>query len=142
MDQCGGTNTRSQPVASKGPLQYEPAWRPQRRMTMSGDMPLPLLDMVNQVLGAEMRAERDEECLNLEVSNSDVWKQTCTLWRQTGWISKRVALAANHRAEEERAARYAPQMSQTAHYDTRTGKLPLVKQRNLSKMVKWSFSVS
>ena len=27
------------------------------------------------------------------------------------------------------------------HYDTRTGKLPLVKQRNLSKMVKWSFSV-
>ena len=28
------------------------------------------------------------------------------------------------------------------HYDTRTGKLPLVKQRNLSKMVKWSFSVS
>ena len=29
------------------PLQYEPAWRPQGRLTMSGDMPLPLLDMVN-----------------------------------------------------------------------------------------------
>ena len=79
---------------------------------MSEDMPLPLLDMVNQVLGAEMRAEWDEECLNLEVSNFEVWKQACTLWRQTGWISKRVALAANHCAEEERAARYPPQISQ------------------------------
>ena len=41
------------------PLQYEPVWRPQGRMTMSGDMPL--LDIVNQVLGAEMRAEWDEK---------------------------------------------------------------------------------
>ena len=40
------------------------------------------------------------------------WMQACTLWRQTGWISTRVAIAANHRAEEERAARYAPQTSQ------------------------------
>ena len=96
------------------PLQYEPAWRPQGRMTMSGDKPMPLLDMVNQVLGAEMRAEWDEECLNLEVSNFEVWKQACTLWIQTGWMSKRVALAANHRAEEERAERCAPQMSQSA----------------------------
>ena len=96
------------------PLQYESAWSPQGGMTMSGDMPLPLLDIVNQVLGTEMRAECDEECLNLEVSNFNMWKQACTLWKQTGWVSKRVALAANHRAEEERAARYAPQMSQTA----------------------------
>ena len=51
------------------PLQYEPAGSPQGRVTMSGDIPLPLLDMVNRVLGAEMRAEWDEECLNLEVSN-------------------------------------------------------------------------
>ena len=101
----------SRPMA---PLQYEPAWRPQGRMTMSVDMPLPLLDIVNQVLGAEMRAEWDEECLNLEVSNFNMWKQACTLWKQTGWVSKRVALAANHRAEEERATRYAPEMSQTA----------------------------
>ena len=43
-----------------------------------------------------------------------MWKQACTLWKQTGWVSKRVALAANHRAEEECAARYAPQISQTA----------------------------
>ena len=48
-------------------------------------------------------------CLNLEVSNFDVWKQACALWKQAGWVSKHVALAANHRAEEERAARYAPQ---------------------------------
>ena len=52
-----------------------------------------------------MRAEWDEECLNLEVSNFNMWKQACTLWKLTGWVSKRVALAANHRAEEERAAR-------------------------------------
>ena len=93
-------------------LQYEPAWRPQGRMTLSGDMPLSLLDIVNHVLGAEMRAEWDEECLNLEVSNFDVWKQACALWKQAGWVSKRVALAANHRAEKERVARYAPQQSQ------------------------------
>ena len=59
-----------------------------------------------------MRAEWDEECLNLEVSNFDTWKQACALWKQAGWISKRIALVANHRAEEERAARYAPQTSQ------------------------------
>ena len=79
---------------------------------MSGDMPLSLLDTVNQVLGAEMRAEWDEECLYLEVSNFDIWKQACALWNQTGWVSKRVALAANYCAEEERVARYAPQLSQ------------------------------
>ena len=59
-----------------------------------------------------MRAEWDEECLNLEVSNFDIWKQACALWKLAGWVSKRVALATNHRAEEERVARYAPQQSQ------------------------------
>ena len=92
------------------PLQYEPALRQQGCMTLPGDMPLPLLDIVNQVLGAEMRAEWNEECLNLEVSNFNMLKQACTLWKRTGWVSKRVALAANHRAEEKRAARYAPQI--------------------------------
>ena len=94
------------------PLQYEPAWRPKGRMTMSEDMPLSLLDMVSPVLGAEMRSEWDEECLNLEVRNFDIWKQACALWKQAGWVSKRVALAANHRAEEKRVARYAPQPPQ------------------------------
>ena len=51
------------------PIQYEPVWSPQGRMTMSGDMRLTLLDFVNQVLGAELRAEWDDECLHLEVTN-------------------------------------------------------------------------
>ena len=66
------------------PLHYEPAWRPQGRMNMSGDIALTLLDIVNQVLGAEMRAEWDEESLTLEVSNFDTWKQACALWKQAG----------------------------------------------------------
>ena len=90
------------------PIQYDQVWRPQGRMTMSGDMPLTLLDIVNQVLGVEMRAEWDEECLHLEVSNFESWKKACTLWKQSGWISKRVALAAQHKADQERAQRYAP----------------------------------
>ena len=95
------------------PVQYEPVWRPQGRMTMSGDMPLTLLDTVNQVLGAEMRAEWDDECLHLEVSNFDMWKKACALWKRSGWVSKRVALAAHHRAEEERPQRYAPTLLQS-----------------------------
>ena len=94
------------------PIQYEPVWRPQGRMTMSEEMPLTLLDIVNQVLGAEMRAEWDDECLHLEVTNFEMWKKACRLWKQSGWISKRVALAAQHRAEEERTQRYAPTPSQ------------------------------
>ena len=54
------------------PIQYEPVWRPQGRMTMSEDMPLTLLDIVNQVLGAEIRAEWDDECLHLEVTNFEI----------------------------------------------------------------------
>ena len=65
---------------------------------MSEDMPLTLLDIVNQVLGAEMRAEWDDECLHLEVTNFEMWKKACTLWKQSGWSSNRVALAAHHRA--------------------------------------------
>ena len=38
-------------------VQYEPAWNPQGKMTMSGDMPLVLLDIINSVLGPELRAE-------------------------------------------------------------------------------------
>ena len=90
------------------PIQYDQVWRPQGRMAMSGDMPLTLLDIVNQVLGVEMRAEWDEECLHLEVSNFESWKKACTLWKQSGWISKRVVLAAQHKADQERAQRYAP----------------------------------
>ena len=38
------------------PVQYEPAWHPQGKMTMSSDMPLVLLDVVKSVLGPELRA--------------------------------------------------------------------------------------
>ena len=37
-------------------------------MTMSGDMPLALLDTVNSVLGDEARAEWEDLCLELEVA--------------------------------------------------------------------------
>ena len=83
------------------PVQYEPA---QRKMTMSGDMPV-----VNSVLGPELRAEWDEECLNLEISILEVWKRACGLWKQTGWISKRVTLAATSRADGELSRIFAPQ---------------------------------
>ena len=44
---------------------------------MSGDMPLVLHDIVNSVPGPELRAEWEDECLNLELSNFDL--QT-SLW--------------------------------------------------------------
>ena len=84
------------------PAQYEPAWRPQGKMTMSGDIPLVLLDVVKSVLGSELRAEWEGECLNLKISNFEVWKRACGLWKQTGWVSRSVALAATSRAEAER----------------------------------------
>ena len=89
----------SRPIA---PVHYEPAWHPQGKMTVSGDMPLVLLDVVNSVLGPELRAEWDDECLRLKTSNFEIWKRACGLWKQAYWISKRVALAANSWAETER----------------------------------------
>ena len=47
------------------------------------------------------------------MTNFETWKKACALWKQGGWISKRVALAAHHRAEEERVQRYAPTLSQS-----------------------------
>ena len=91
------------------PLQYDPVRRPQGKMTTSGDMPQVLLDMMNSILGGESRAEWEEESLNLNVGNFEVWKRACRLWKQTGWVSKHVALAAACRAEIERAHRNAPQ---------------------------------
>ena len=49
----------------------------------------------------------------LRVTKFEIWKKACALWKQSGWISKRVALAAHRRAEEERAQRYAPTPSQS-----------------------------
>ena len=78
---------------------YDPVWRPLGKMTMSGDMPLILLDVVNSVLGGDLRAEWEEECLNLEVCNFEIWK--------------RVTPAAPCRTVAERAQRYAPQPSES-----------------------------
>ena len=44
-------------------------------MTMTGDMPLVLLDEVNSVLGEASRAEWEEECLNLEIRKFEIWKR-------------------------------------------------------------------
>ena len=85
---------------------------------MSGDMPLALLDMVNSVLGGESRAEWEEEYLNLEVCNFDSRKRACGLWKQSGWVSKRVALAAACRAKAERALQYAPPPAQATAAQT------------------------
>ena len=61
------------------PLQYEPARHRQGKMTMSGELPLVLLEIVNSVLGLELRAEWDDECLNLEINNFEIWKRACGL---------------------------------------------------------------
>ena len=90
------------------PLQYEHAWHPQGKMMMSGDMPLVQLDVVNSVLGPELRAEWYEECLSLEISIFETWKRAYGLWKQAGWVSKRVALAATSRAGAEGSRNFAP----------------------------------
>ena len=92
------------------PVQHEPAWHPQAKMTMFCDMPLVLMDVVNSVLGPQLRAEWHEKCLNLEISSFEVWKRACGLWKQAGCISNRVALAANSRAEaDSRSPNQPPQ---------------------------------
>ena len=58
------------------PLQFEPAWNPQGKMTMSGDVPLVLRDIINSVLGPELQAEWDDDCLNLEIINFETWNET------------------------------------------------------------------
>ena len=70
---------------------------------MSGDMPLVLLEIINFVLGPDSRADWDDECLNLEINNFEICKRACLLWRRSRWLFKRVAVAANSRAEGDRA---------------------------------------
>ena len=94
------------------PVHYEPAWHSQGRMTMSGHMPLVLLDIVISVLVLELQAEWNDECLKLEINNFEIGKRACGLWKQSGYKSKRVAVTANGRAEAERARAWA-QLLQT-----------------------------
>ena len=77
-------------------------------MTMSGDMSIVLHDKINSVLGPQARAEWEEYCLKLEIASFPKWKRACELWSQPGWISKRISLAVENRAEATRQQALAP----------------------------------
>ena len=79
-------------------------------MTMSGDMSIVLHDEINSVLGPQARAKWEEHCLELEIASFPRWKRACELWNQPGWISKRVSLAVESRAEIARQQAFAPAM--------------------------------
>ena len=51
------------------PFPRRSAWKPQGKMTMSGDMSIVLHDEVNSVLGPEACAEWEEHCLELEIAS-------------------------------------------------------------------------
>ena len=53
--------------------------------------------------GPELRAEWVDERLNLELTGFDDWKRGCELWKQPGWLSKRIAVVAASRAGTARA---------------------------------------
>ena len=75
---------------------------------MSGDMSIVQHDEINSVLGSAERARWEEYCLALEVASFPKWKRACELWSQPGWISRRVALAVEGRAEIARQQAFAP----------------------------------
>ena len=81
------------------PFPRRSAWKPQGKMTMLGDMSIVLHDEINSVLGPQARAKWEEYCLELEIASFPKWKRACELWSQPGWISKRVSLAVESRAE-------------------------------------------
>ena len=86
------------------------AWKPQGKMTMSGDMSIVLHDEINSVLGPQARAKWEERCLELEIASFPRWKRAWELWSQPGWNSKRVSLAVESRAEIARQQAFAPAM--------------------------------
>ena len=92
------------------PFKRDPVWQPEGKMTMSGDMQLVMHDVVNTVLGPEARAEWEELCLEIEIASFPHWKRACELWNQANWVSKRVALAVNSRADVARQQAFAPAM--------------------------------
>ena len=81
------------------PFKRDPVWQPEGKMTMSGDMQLIMHDTINTVLGPEARAEWEEQCFETEIASFPNWKKACELWNQANWVSKRVALAVESRAE-------------------------------------------
>ena len=92
------------------PFPRRSAWKPQGKMTMSGDMSIVLHDEINSVLGPQARANWEEHCLELEIVSFPKWKRACELWSQPGWISKRVSLAVESRTEIARQQAFAPAM--------------------------------
>ena len=80
------------------------------RKSTWGDMSIVLHDEINSVLGPQARAEWEEYCLELEIASFPKWKQACELWSQPGWISKRISLAVESRAEVARQQAFAPAM--------------------------------
>ena len=77
---------------------------------MSGDMSIVQHDEINSVLGPEARAEWEGHCFELEIASFPKWKRACELWSQPGWVSKRISLAVESRAELERQQAFAPTM--------------------------------
>ena len=67
-------------------------------------------DEINSVLGSTERTRWEEYCLELEIASFPKWKRACELWSQPGWISRRVALAVEGRAEIARQQAFAPTM--------------------------------
>ena len=51
------------------PFPRKSVWRPQGKMTMSGDMSIVLHDEINSVLGPEARAEWEGHCLEMEIAS-------------------------------------------------------------------------
>ena len=92
------------------PFPRKSAWKPTGKMTMSGDMSIVQHDEINSVLGPTERARWEEYCLELEIASFPKWKRACELWSQPGWISRRVALAVEDRAEIARQQAFAPTM--------------------------------
>ena len=90
------------------PFARKSTWQPQGKMTISGDMSLVMHDVINSVLGPQVPAEWDEYCLELEITSFPQWKRACELWNQPGWVSKRVPLAVDSRAEIARQQAFAP----------------------------------
>ena len=77
---------------------------------MSGDMQLTMQDIINTVLGPEARGEWDEQCSEIEIASFPNWKRACELGNQANWISKRVALAVEDRAEVAKQEAFASTM--------------------------------
>ena len=90
------------------PLKQNPVWQPQGIMTMYGDKLFVIHDSVNTVLGFQARAKWGEQCLEIEIASFPNWKRTCELWNSPGWVSKRIALEVDSRAETARQQAFVP----------------------------------